>query len=194
MTPPPIRLRPATVDDVPVLEGISDSPETGGHDWFGFAAPGNLRKAIAEGRSLGDHGATSGILVPVTVADDRIVGLLNWHPTIYGPNRYPALNFGIGIVPELRGQGYGTAAHRVLADYLFAHTNVNRLEAQTDIENIGEQRAAEKAGFTREGVLRGAQFRSGEWHDMVSYGMTRADHKELRASAAGSTVRTGFTA
>jgi RimJ/RimL family protein N-acetyltransferase len=195
MTPSPIRLRPATVDDVPVLEGISDSPETaGGFDWFGFATPGNLHKVIADGTALGDYGATNGMLVAVTIDEDRIVGLLSWHPVIYGPNRYPALNFGIGIVPELRGQGYGTKAHGSLADYLFAHTNVNRVEAQTDVDNIGEQRAAEKAGFLREGVLRGAQFRDGEWRDMVGYGMTRSEHKELRIKAGSSSIRTGFTA
>ena len=36
-------------------------------------------------------------------------------------------------------------------------------------------RALEKAGFTREGVLRGAQFRRGEWHDLVSYARLRND-------------------
>jgi len=38
---------------------------------------------------------------------------------------------------------------------------VNRIEASTEITNIGEQRALERAGFTREGVLRGATFQGG---------------------------------
>ncbi|MGR6913746.1 GNAT family N-acetyltransferase [[Actinomadura] parvosata] len=33
----------------------------------------------------------------------------------------------------------------------------------------------EKAGFTREGVLRGAGCRAGQWRDGVLYSMIRAD-------------------
>ncbi|WP_220447863.1 GNAT family N-acetyltransferase [Nonomuraea diastatica] len=40
---------------------------------------------------------------------------------------------------------------------------------------MAEQRALEKAGFTREGVLRGSGFRAGRWHDSVLYSMIRAD-------------------
>ncbi|MFB9895158.1 GNAT family N-acetyltransferase [Planobispora takensis] len=40
---------------------------------------------------------------------------------------------------------------------------------------MAEQRALKKAGFTREGVLRGAGFRAGEWHDGVLYSFLRSD-------------------
>ena len=61
----------------------------------------------------------------------------------------------------------------MVARYLFARHPVNRVEAQTDVENIAEQRALEKAGFVREGVLRGSQFRAGGYHDLVSYSVLR---------------------
>ena len=50
-----------------------------------------------------------------------------------------------------------------------------RIEAHTDVENIAEQRALEKAGFTREGVLRGVVFRDGRWRDSLSYAVLRDD-------------------
>ena len=84
-------------------------------------------------------------------------------------------NIGIGLLERARGRGYGTRAQRLIAEYLFAHTQVNRIEAETETGNLAEQRALEKAGFTREGVLRGAIFRDGQWHDMVSYSMIRSD-------------------
>jgi RimJ/RimL family protein N-acetyltransferase len=191
MTTSPIRLRPAIVDDIPILEGINDTPESAGFEWYGFA-PSGIRKTVSEGQALGAVGGSNGMLAVAT--EDQAIGLVSWWPQVYGPNRYPAICFGIGVVPEQRGKGYGTEAQKLLADYLFAHTNVNRVEAQTDAENLGEQRALDKAGFVREGVLRGAQYRNGEWHDIVSYGLTRAEHKVLRAVAAPSSVRTGFTA
>ena len=44
-----------------------------------------------------------------------------------------------------------------------------------DVENVAEQRALERAGFTREGVLRGAQHRRGRWRDLVLYARLRDD-------------------
>jgi RimJ/RimL family protein N-acetyltransferase len=66
--------------------------------------------------------------------------------------------------------------------YLFGHTRVNRVEAITEITNVGGQRALEKAGFTREGVLRGTTFRQGRWHDQVIYSVLR-DEVELEDPA-----------
>jgi RimJ/RimL family protein N-acetyltransferase len=73
----------------------------------------------------------------------------------------------------MRGLGYGSLAQRLLTDYLFATTSVNRIEAGTDVENLAEQRSLEKAGFIREGVLRGAQYRADAWHDLVIYAVVR---------------------
>lgn len=62
-----------------------------------------------------------------------------------------------------------------LARYLFAHTQVTRIEAETEITNIAEQRALEKAGFTREGVLRSYVFRRGQWRDDALYSVIRSE-------------------
>ena len=41
--------------------------------------------------------------------------------------------------------------------------------------NVAEQRALDKAGFTREGVLRHAQWRAGAFHDVVLFSRLRGD-------------------
>jgi hypothetical protein len=66
-------------------------------------------------------------------------------------------------------------AQAQLVEYLFATTDVHRVEASTDVENIAEQRSLEKAGLRREGVVRGAQFRAGGYHDLVTYALLRDD-------------------
>ena len=63
----------------------------------------------------------------------------------------------------------------MLARYLFDTYTVERVEASTDVENTGEQRALERAGFTREGILRHAQWRAGAWHDLVLYSKLRGE-------------------
>ena len=68
-----------------------------------------------------------------------------------------------------------TGPRRALAAELFATTDVHRVEASTDVENVAEQRALEKAGFVREGIQRGAQFRAGGRHDLVTYSRLRTD-------------------
>ena len=94
----------------------------------------------------------------------------------YGPgDRSRALNIGLSLVPEARGHGYGTEAQRLVAELLFGLFDVERIEGSTDVENIAEQRSLEKAGFTREGTLRHAQWRAGAHHDLVTYSILRQD-------------------
>ena len=81
----------------------------------------------------------------------------------------------LSITPDYRNKGYGSEAQRLLADYLLQTFPIARVEAQTDITNLAEQRALEKAGFVREGVLRKAQWRAGDWHDLVVYTRVRGD-------------------
>jgi len=112
----------------------------------------------------------------VADSDDRMLGSVGWHEVRHGPNAgSTALNINISLRPFARGAGHGTRAQRMLADYLFATFPVHRVEAATDVANAAEQRALTGAGFTREGVLRGARWRRGAWHDLVAYSRLRAD-------------------
>jgi RimJ/RimL family protein N-acetyltransferase len=113
----------------------------------------------------------------LVVEEDSVpVGSVSWHPVYYGPNLGSrAYNIGIGLAEAARGRGIGTVAQRMLCEHLFATTEVLRLEAGTDVENVAEQRSLEKAGFVREGVLRSAQYRADGWHDMVAYSLLRGD-------------------
>src|ERR1700733_14490877 len=89
---------------------------------------------------------------------DDTLGFVAWRRRSYGPHS-PCWIVSIALKPEARGHGHGTEAQRQLTRYLFAHTQAHRIEAGTELTNVGEQRALEKAGFTREGVLRGG----GSW-------------------------------
>ena len=114
----------------------------------------------------------------LVVTDDSgaALGSVSWHRVTHGPGAgSAALNLGISLRPEARGQGHGSRAQRQLADFLFRTTAVHRLEASTDMTNLAEQKALSRAGFSREGVLRGAQWRRGAWHDLVVFSRLRTD-------------------
>ena len=116
------------------------------------------------------------------VVDGSVVGTVSWLWTQWGPSagsRCPMI--GIYLDSWVRGRGAGTEAQRQLVDLLFRHTTTNRVEAHTDVENTAEQRALEKVGFVSEGVIRGAQWRNGAYHDGYLYSILRADWKALSA-------------
>jgi RimJ/RimL family protein N-acetyltransferase len=146
-------------------------PYTGEFNDFGDSDRPTLDEPVRDDGTVSQHG---GVLLVERVADRRPIGTVSWRPVWYGPNpESRAWNVGINLVPEGRYQGFGVEAQRLLVDQLLATTRVNRIEASTDIDNLPEQRALEKAGFLREGVLRGAQYRAGTWHDLVVYAIVR---------------------
>jgi RimJ/RimL family protein N-acetyltransferase len=140
---------------------------------FGVPRTPTDREALAKGPLRNER---NGELVVERISDGRPIGSISWHLARYGPNEESgAWNIGIALIPEARGQGHGTEAQRLAAEYLFASTAVNRVEASTDVENLVEQRSLEKAGFLREGVARGSQFRAGAYHDLVNYARLRGE-------------------
>jgi RimJ/RimL family protein N-acetyltransferase len=165
-----IALRPTTQDDVPMVEALTGDPEmTGELGWFGWTSGLRWRKSWDEDRMLGEDG---GLLV--VARGDQPLGLVNWRKQRTTPASF-CWEIGIALLPEARGHGYGTRAQRLLASYLFAHTTAHRVFAATEAGNVAEQRALEKAGFAREGVLRGVGWRDGAWRDGVMYSLLRTD-------------------
>lgn len=165
----PVALCPVTEDDLAILEKLTQDPDAAGEfAWFGWG-PRRFRQEWAESRLLSDDGGAL-----MVVRGDERLGFVTWRRRPTTPAAY-CWNMGIGMLPEARGHGYGTEAHRLLARYLFAHTTVHRIEADTEVENIAEQRALAKAGFTREGVTRASGWREGAWRDGVTYSLLRTD-------------------
>ena len=165
-----LTLRPVGEDDLPVVEDLTWDPETAGEfAQFGWFDPLLWRRRWAENRLISDDG---GMLMVIRDADR--LGFVNWRHRRTTPAAY-CIEMGIALLPEARGHGYGTQAHRLLARYLLAHTTAHRIEAATEVANLAEQKALEHAGFTREGVVRGCGWRDGAWRDGVTYSLLRTD-------------------
>lgn len=171
MTVARIRLRPVAEDDLGALEEMFADPEAiGVFNWDGWHDPFHWRRRYQQNGLLGGD---RWMLMVETLAGER-AGFVSWHPAHAG-SRFECWEMGISLWPHMRGQGYGTEAHRELVRYLFLHTPKNRIQATTEAENHAEQRVLEKAGFTREGVLRGIAFRAGSYRDEYLYGILRAE-------------------
>jgi len=140
---------------------------------FGLQAASRLEASFAQNGLLDPQ---QGMLVVAVRTTDSVAGDVGYHQVRYGPNAAShAYNIGITLAPEHRGKGYGEEVQQLLAAYLFATYPVMREEASTDVTNIAEQQALAKAGFTRESVIRKAQWRAGAWHDLVMYSTIRSE-------------------
>jgi RimJ/RimL family protein N-acetyltransferase len=169
-----IRLRDLTLADADIVDAWNAAPERSEFNDFGEPPSPLQRDVLAHGPMRNER---NGLLLVETV-DGVPIGTVSWHKVHYGPNpASDAWNVGIELVPSARGRGFGTEAQRELARYLFDTTDVNRVEASTDVENLAEQRSLEKAGYIREGIQRGSQFRAGGYHDLVTYARLRDDRE-----------------
>jgi RimJ/RimL family protein N-acetyltransferase len=168
-----VDLRPLTAADIERSERTANDPDYNGpFGTFALEAAGDTRRRFEQ------DGYLSHAMGRLIVADKTgaTVGGVSYIAIFHGPppsNR--VYNIGIDIDPAHRRRGYGADAQALLARYLFETYTVERVEASVDVENIPEQRALERAGFTREGVLRRAQWRAGDWHDLVLYSKLRGE-------------------
>jgi RimJ/RimL family protein N-acetyltransferase len=165
-----LTLQPVAEADLLIVERLTQDPaSTGEFAWLGWYKLTRFRQWWAENGLIGDD-----IGVLMVVRDSERLGFVIWHKVSSTPGCY-YWNIGIALLPEARSKGYGTLAQRRLAQYLFKHTTVQRIEAATEVDNVAEQRALEKAGFTREGVHRCTGWRDGAYRDEVWYSMVRTD-------------------
>jgi RimJ/RimL family protein N-acetyltransferase len=168
-----VDLRPLRAADVERSERLANDPEYNGpFGTFAFEPAGSVRRRFEEdGYISDDHGR----LVVVDKSGETL-GEVSYIAVFHGPP--PAnlvYNIGIALDPAQRGRGYGADALALLTRYLFETFTVERVEASTDLENIPAQRALDRAGFTREGTLRCAQWRAGDWHDIGLYSKLRGE-------------------
>jgi aminoglycoside 6'-N-acetyltransferase len=166
------RLRPVQESDLDCFEAeFSDRAGTGEYQWFGYHSPRGVRERFARTGLLEPEG---GVL---TVCwGDEVAGRVEWFPGYWGRRETSMCwTIAIGLRPVFQGRGIGTEAQRLLVAYLFDHTRAHRIQAFTDADNLAEQRALEKAGFTREGVMRGWSFLGGRYRDEVLYSVLRGD-------------------
>lgn len=172
MTDTAVRLRKVVHADLDEFERAFQSRDgASANQWFGFWNSVGTRTALEERQLL----AGDANMLAVTLGDE-LVGRVEWIRTAWGrPDTSGCWEIAVGVFAERRGSGIGTEAQRLLVDYLFTHYPVQRVQATTAAENTAEQRCLEKLGFTREGVIRQAQWRDGAWHDQWIYSILRSE-------------------
>ena len=88
-------------------------------------------------------------------------------------------HLGMTLRPSFRGRGLGYETLRALCLYGFDFLGLHRLQIETLTDNDAMIATAEKAGFTREGVLREDGWMLGELVSDVIYGLLDREYREL---------------
>lgn len=161
-----VGLRARRESDVLVLQsGLHDDVDTwarsDGRPWRPIspvvsASPYRIREEPLE--------SVEPFSVVVLAEDDRLAG----EAVLWGIDLHNRIaHIGISLLPELRGLGLGVDVVRVLCHYGFAVRGMHRLQIETLADNQAMLRAATRAGFTQEGLLRRAAWVNGEFLDEV---------------------------
>ncbi len=110
------------------------------------------------------------------VAVDLTTGAILGDCSISQINRMHGFaNLGYWVRTSATGQGLGSALARRVARFGIDELQLNRLEILTALTNRASQRVAEKAGATREGVLRSRLVMRDEVWDATLFSLTARD-------------------
>ncbi len=118
---------------------------------------------------------------------DLPIGLI--HLRALGPG-FSIADWGVAIGSEFWGSGIFSEAAELILDFAFGVLRTHRLEARAAICNARGNGAMKKLGAEREGVLRHAFFRNGDYLDQVIWSILREDWQKRQQEKAiwGSSV------
>jgi RimJ/RimL family protein N-acetyltransferase len=171
-----IWLRGYREEDLPVYEQFVTTQDA---QWAGYSVPlsKDAIRDFYDKRLRGGHGSDEHFFVVCPLGSDEFIGttwLWNFDSRLGGPE------FSIFMHGPTRwGRGLGTDAINATLDYAYGFTEVDRIWLSTMAINERGQRSFEKAGFSREGVVRHYEIYRGKPMDAVLMSILRADWEAL---------------
>ena len=95
-----------------------------------------------------------------------------------------SVEIGYSLAKWMWNGGYMTEALRRVIDYTFDAMDINRIEAQHELDNPASGRVMEKCGMRREGVLRQRLYNKGKFVDVALYAILKDDARPARRAPA----------
>jgi RimJ/RimL family protein N-acetyltransferase len=134
--------------------------------------PSDARNYLLQRHDALHAGASAPFAVVAAEDRDRLLGSISLMRFSWQNAR---AEVGYWLAGYARGHGHMTRAVRLITNWGFVHLGLHRIELMAATGNPGSQRVAERAGFTREAVLRSYMVGSGGRDDMVAFGLLATD-------------------
>ena len=125
-------------------------------------------------RYKNDEPSSWGIIEKKT---NRLVGTIGYMAFSDENN---SVEVGYSLARWLWNGGYMTEALSRVIEHTFEVMDINRIEAQHELENPSSGRVMEKCGMTREGVLRQRLYNKGHYVDVALYAIVQSDYRKMK--------------
>lgn len=167
-------LRPLTEADIPALCALAQD-------------------CAEEVRLMGTPPSQAAFYRTALEAPDQLPFVVEVGGEVAGSTRYGDIRAAHGgleigwtwLHPRWHGSGVNRRMKRLLLAHAFETLGMERVQLKTDILNTRSQRAIEKLGAVREGVLRRHMRRpDGSMRDTVMYSVTREEWADVRTRLA----------
>jgi RimJ/RimL family protein N-acetyltransferase len=161
---------------VPLIAEASHDPET--RRWLDDKPLTADRQRDSVARA--EEGWRSGESAPFVIADaatDVPLGLLNLQ---FGDDQEVA-GLAVSVFPQARGRGVASKALRLAAIWGLREVGLQRVFAETAVENASSAHAIERAGFLREGLLRAHCKTHGRRHDCIMFSLVPEDIRAVES-------------
>lgn len=148
---------------------IADTTISIPHPFFEPQARAWIEKHASEAAAVKHR-----VFALITKADGQLIGTMGLRDI--DPDHCLA-ELGFWIAVDQWGRGFATEAARAVIGYGFSVLQLNRIHAHHMARNPASGRVLEKAGLSREGILRQRVRKWGVFEDVVLLAVLRQDWK-----------------
>jgi [ribosomal protein S5]-alanine N-acetyltransferase len=167
-----IRIRLLADADVPVIADACRDPAI--QRFTTVPDPYAEEDARAWGRRSAES-AAAGMGIEAVIAEarsNRALGSIGLRRSGHDQRRWA---IGYMVFPGERNRGIASRAVSLISRFAFDHLEAERLEIEVEPENVPSLRVAERAGYSREGMLPSHREINGVRRDMVMYSLTSGE-------------------
>ena len=168
----PTALRPWRDSDIPALVHACQDPEI--VRWT--RVPARYGESEARAYLLARYDAiAAGASAPFAIVQATDGPLLGSISLMRFAHQHARAEVGYWLARAARGQGHAVRAVRLICAWGFRSLGLERIDLLAATGNAASQRVAERAGFTREALLRSYMQGTYERQDMVAYGLLASE-------------------